>query len=71
MIFSLCPFPLVLSVGTTEKSLAPPSFHLSIDKVSPEPSLLQAEQSQFSQPFPTEEMLQTLNLLCGPSLDSL
>ena len=33
-------------------------------------SLLQAEQSQLSQPFLTGEMLQSLNHLRGPLLDS-
>lgn len=33
----------------------------------PEPSLLQAEQSEFSQPLLIQEMLQYLNHLSGPS----
>jgi len=36
-----------------------------------EPSLLQAKLSQFSQPFLTEEMLQSLNHLSSPLLDCL
>lgn len=35
------------------------------------PSLLQAEQSQLSQLLLISHTLQSLNLLCGPSLDSL
>jgi len=41
-----------------------------IDKIPTEPSLLQAEQFQLSQPFLIGEMLQTLIHLCDPSLDS-
>ena len=37
-------------------------------EVSPEPSLLQAEQSKLSQPVITGEMLQTSDQLHGPSL---
>jgi len=44
---------------------------VQIKKIPPEPSLPQAEQSQLSQPLLTEEMLQSLNHLHGPSLDSL
>ncbi|KAK4826170.1 hypothetical protein QYF61_006032 [Mycteria americana] len=40
-------------------------------KVSPEPSLLQAEQPQLSQPVFTGEVLQPSDHLCGPLLDSL
>ncbi|KAK4828770.1 hypothetical protein QYF61_000795 [Mycteria americana] len=40
-------------------------------KVSPEPSLLQAEQPQLSQPFFTGEVIQPSDHLCGPPLDSL
>ncbi|NXG57216.1 ENO4 Enolase, partial [Hemiprocne comata] len=65
---TLCPLPLVLSLGTTEKSLAPSSLHIRISphKVSPQPSLLQAEESQLSQPFLIREMLQSPShlLLC-------
>ncbi|KAK4830703.1 hypothetical protein QYF61_012872 [Mycteria americana] len=42
-----------------------------IDKMSPQPSLLQAQQSQLSQPFLIGEMLQSLHHLHGPLLDSL
>ncbi|PKU38985.1 hypothetical protein llap_10711 [Limosa lapponica baueri] len=68
--------PLVLSLDTTGKSLAlfyVPSLQvfISIEKISPEPSLFQAEQSQLSQPFLVGEILQTLQHLCGPLLGSL
>lgn len=36
-----------------------------------EPPVLQAEQSQLLQPFPTGEVLQALQHLGGPTLDSL
>jgi len=39
-------------------------------EVSPEPSLLQAEQSQLTQPVFTGEMLQHLEHLCVSPLDS-
>jgi len=59
----------------TEKSLAsftqlPPIRCLSVDKMPSQSSLLQAEQSQVSQPFPLREMLQAPNHLCSPLLDS-
>ncbi|KAK4817730.1 hypothetical protein QYF61_026530 [Mycteria americana] len=40
-------------------------------KVSPQPSLLQAEQSQFSQPVLVGEVLQPSDHFCGPPLDPL
>lgn len=47
---ALCPRPLVMPLGTTEKSLASSSLHLpslqafiNIDKIPPEPPLIQAE----------------------------
>jgi len=70
--FSLCPWPLVLSLNTTEKSLALSSqVFINITKISPHPSLLWSIQSQLSQLFFMGEVLQALNHLCGPSLDSL
>jgi len=39
------------------------------NKVSTEPSLLQAEQPQLSQPFPLGEVLQPSHHFCGPPLD--
>jgi len=53
--FSLCPMPLVLSLGITEKSLAlfslHPPFRYLCAFVGSSLSLLQAEQSQLAQPF--------------------
>ena len=40
-------------------------------KVSPEPSLLQAEQPQLSQPVFLGEVFQPPDHLCGPPLDPL
>lgn len=37
--FSLCPFLLVLVLGTTEKNLAPPPFHLPSNICTPEISI--------------------------------
>ena len=42
-----------------------------IDKIPVEPSFLQAKQSQLFQLFLIREMLESLNYLCGPLLDSL
>ena len=63
-----CPLPLLLSLGITRKSLAlsslcPPFWYLYTLVRPPEPSLLQAEQSQ---PFLVREMLQPLNHLLWP-----
>jgi len=41
------------------------------NKVSLEPSLLQAEQPVFSQPFLTGEVFQPSDHFCGPFLDPL
>ena len=70
---SLCLLSLVLSLGITKNSLAPstwllPFRYLYILIRSPV-SLLQAEESQISQPFLVREMLQATHL-CGPPLDS-
>lgn len=43
---------------------------MKIDKILPEPSLLQAKQHQFSQPFLIAEALQSLCHLHGHILDS-
>ena len=43
---------------------------MDIDKIAPDTPLLQAEQSQFSEPFLTEVVLQSIHQLCGPLLDS-
>ena len=40
-------------------------------KTSLQPSLLQAEQPQLSQPFLTAEVLQPPDQFCGPTLDLL
>ena len=42
-----------------------------IGKIPLEPSLLQGEKSQLSQPFLIREVLQSFNHLSGPSLSSL
>ncbi|KAK4832884.1 hypothetical protein QYF61_026434 [Mycteria americana] len=41
------------------------------NEVSPEPSLLQAEQPQLSQPFLTGEVFHSSDHFCGPPLDLL
>lgn len=79
--FGLCPLPLVLPLGTTEKGTALsfwiyvlfPTYlqvFLYIDEIPLEPFLLQTKQCQLSQPFLTAQVLQSLLHLCGP-LDSL
>lgn len=74
LCFSFCPLPLVLSLSTAEKSLVLSSFlpsrsiYISAQD-SPEPSCLQDEEFQLSQSPLVSEMLQSLNYLCGPSLD--
>ena len=40
-------------------------------KVTPEPSLLQAEQPQLPQPVVVGEVLQPFDHLCGPPLDPM
>ena len=75
--FSWCPLPLVLALGTTKRSLAPTPLHpplrylYTLIRSAPEPSLLQAQQSQLSQPFLICQMLQPLCHLCGPLLGPL
>jgi len=44
---------------------------MDINDVTPQPPLLQAEQSELPQPFLTGEVLQSLNGLCGCLLGSL
>ncbi|KAK4826030.1 hypothetical protein QYF61_003851 [Mycteria americana] len=63
--FSSKPLPLVLLQQALLKILKGPN------KVSPEPSLLQAEQPQLSQPFFIGEMFHPLDHLCGPPLDPI
>ena len=71
LCFNLCPLPLVLSLGTTEKSLAPSSLHLPFSWDLPKPCLLQAEQPHLSQPFLMWEMIWSLHHPCGPPLNFL
>lgn len=66
LCFSECPSPLVLSLGTTAKSLAP-SFSLKFLLSMPFSGL----NSPNSQPFLFSEMLQSLRSVCIPSLVSL
>lgn len=72
---SLCPLSLVLSLGTTERSLAP-SLHSPFKylftwmRIHPQVSLLQDEQTQVSQPFFRGDSLLSLQYLCGSLLDS-
>jgi len=72
---SLEPFPLVQSLHTLGKSPSPsflsaPSGTGSCSKVTPEPSLLQAEQAQLPQPLLVGEMLQPPHHPRSPPLDS-
>lgn len=76
MCFGLCLSPLILSLSTTEKSLAfrsyaVPSGIYTHSSGSLERSLPQAEQPPLPQPLPIGKMLQSLNHLPGPLLDSL
>jgi len=72
LCFSLCPLPLVLSLGTTEKSLAPSSRHPPSRYLSAFlRSLLQAKQAQLPQPFLIGEILHYPNHPRSPPLDSL
>jgi len=48
-----------------------PSSVGSHNEVSPDPSLLQAKQAQFTQPFFIGEVLQPSDHLCGPPQDPL
>ncbi|KAK4810721.1 hypothetical protein QYF61_007695 [Mycteria americana] len=69
---SSCPITCYLG-EETNTHLATTSFQVVVEsnKVSPEPSLLQAKQSQLPQPLLYELLLQTLHQLRCPSLDSL
>lgn len=79
LYFSLCSLSFVLSLDITEKSLDPSSsqylirylYTLTGSFLSPEPFLIQSRQPQLSQPLFVRDILQVLNQLCGPSLDSL
>lgn len=64
LYFHLCPLPLVQSLNATEKSLAlfftsPSQAFTHVDKITPEPSLLQARQSPFCQLLLACQMLQS------------
>jgi len=68
--FSFKPLPLVLSLQAIVRSPSPtlsqtPSGTGSCSKVSPQPSLLQAEQPQLSQPFLTAEGFHPSGYCCG------
>jgi len=75
LYFSLCPLPLVLSLGTTEKSLSLSSLPLPhqvfthIEITCPESSLVYGEQSQLTQPLRICQMFQYFSHLHGPLLD--
>ena len=74
LYFGSWPSPSVLLLDTTEESLAPssvvPPLGLSTHWCDlPEPPLLQAEESQLSQPLLVGQMLQALHCLRGPCLD--
>jgi len=67
-------FPLVLSLHPLVKSPSPsflsaPPGTGSCSKVAPDPSLLQAEPPQLSQPVLVGEVLQPSDHLRGPPLD--
>ncbi|KAK4814695.1 LOW QUALITY PROTEIN: hypothetical protein QYF61_025521 [Mycteria americana] len=66
---SSCPITSYLGEETDPTSLHPPFRQL--DKVSPQPPLLQAKQPQLPQPLPISLVLQTLPQLRCPSLDTL
>lgn len=72
-VFQSVPSFSCFSLGTTKKSVSilfAPFLQIHADKFPLEPSLLQAEWSQLSQPFLILKMLQSLSNFSGPSLDS-
>ena len=79
MKFPVCQFVAINSCLVTghrwEESgsvvFTPPIRYLCAWINPPEPSLLQAEQSQFSQPFLFCQVLQSLSHLCGPAQELL
>ena len=75
LYFSSRPLPHVLLLGTTDKSLAPSSLfphQVFIQTVEVLLSFLFSKlQSQFSRPLLLWQMLQSLNHIHGPLLDSL
>jgi len=64
-------------MGTTENGPSPTFFAFSLqlfiymNEITAEPPVLQAEQSQLSQSFLIEDVLQSLHRLGGLSLNSL
>ncbi|KAK4816745.1 hypothetical protein QYF61_022297, partial [Mycteria americana] len=70
-----CPGGVVKSpcseIFKTRLDTTPHCLLNSCNKVSPEPSLLQAEQPQFSQPVLIGEVFQPSDHFCGPLLDPL
>jgi len=77
LCLSLCPLPLVLSLGATEKSLALSSLHppfrylYTLLRHTPPSLLFSRLNSPSSHYFLAGAMLQSLHHLNGPSLDSL
>ena len=74
--FSLKPFPLVLAKQSPKESVpffltAPLQVLKGCYQVSLEPSLLQAERSQLSQPILIVGVFHPLAYFCDPSLDLL
>ena len=75
--FSLKPLPLVLSLHALVNSPSPAFLEAPLqvleycNQVSPQPSLLRAEQHQLSQPVFIGVVLQPSDHLCGPPLDLL
>lgn len=65
-------FVASLKCDASETWIAPsPQIFMNIDEFSPEPPLLQAQQTQLSQPLLTREVLQSLQHLDVPLLDCL
>lgn len=75
-ICNLCPLAVVLSLGSTEKSLALSSLHPPIrlsmynTQFPSEASLLQSKLIQLTQSFLTGRMMQPCHHFCGIFLDS-
>ena len=75
--FNVKPLPLVLSLHALAKKtlssflISPLQVLKGRNKVSPQPSLLQAEQPQISQPFLIGEVFHPSDHFCGPPLDPL
>ena len=67
----LCPLSFLLSLGIIKKTWPHTLDSHPLDIYKPNKILSQDEQSQMSQPFFTQEMLQASNRLRSPLLDSL